>query len=202
MTLGEKIKKARTENNLTQVELANKLMVSRQAITKWEADKGVPDIANIKALSQLLCVSIDYLLDDGNTIDETVIREKINLAKYGKALIKKTLTDKLIRDKFPDAEIHTLVATKKRDKVDKAVDTFVLLATPFPDITDIINSLKLLGTEYYLVNDENKQFFIAVNYKDGFMESRRTNEFKNSRKGDKFPVDDLIFTDSGKLKNK
>lgn len=37
MTIGEKIKNARMENGLTQEELASKMMVSRQAITKWEA---------------------------------------------------------------------------------------------------------------------------------------------------------------------
>ena len=64
MTIGEKIKKTRTENGLTQEELASKMMVSRQAITKWEADKGIPDVSNLKLLAQLLNVSVDYLLDD------------------------------------------------------------------------------------------------------------------------------------------
>jgi transcriptional regulator with XRE-family HTH domain len=47
MTLGEKIKKARIENGLTQEQLSEKMMVSRQAITKWEADKGIPDVSNL-----------------------------------------------------------------------------------------------------------------------------------------------------------
>ena len=51
MTIGEKIKNARMENGLTQEELASKMMVSRQAITKWEADKGIPDVSNLKLLA-------------------------------------------------------------------------------------------------------------------------------------------------------
>ena len=202
MTIGEKIKKTRTENGLTQEELASKMMVSRQAITKWEADKGIPDVSNLKLLAQLLNVSVDYLLDDGVEIDINVIRETIDLSKYGKAVIKKKLTNKLMLDRYPDAEIRTLMPEKKRDKVDKAVDTVILLTTPFVGITDIINSLKLLGTEYYLVNEENRQFFVAVNYKEGYMESRRTAEFRNSRTGDKFTIGDIVFTDCGELPHK
>ena len=67
-TLGKKLKSARKEAGLTQEQLAVKLMVSRQAITKWEADKGMPDIENLKSLSQLLGVSIDYLLDNGEQL--------------------------------------------------------------------------------------------------------------------------------------
>lgn len=74
MTLGEKIKKARIENGFTQEELAEKLMVSRQAITKWEKDRGMPDVGNLKILAELLNVSVDYLLDDGEKADMNVIR--------------------------------------------------------------------------------------------------------------------------------
>ena len=49
----------------SQEQLSEKLGVSRSAITKWETDKGIPDVDNLKALSKLLNVSIDYLLDDG-----------------------------------------------------------------------------------------------------------------------------------------
>ena len=82
ITLGEKLKSARKSARLTQEQLAEKLLVSRQAITKWEADKGMPDIENLKQLSKLLNISIDYLLDGGERIDLSVIREEINLDDY------------------------------------------------------------------------------------------------------------------------
>ena len=44
MLFSEKLKLIRTRNNLTQEELAEKLNVSRQAITKWESGDGIPDI--------------------------------------------------------------------------------------------------------------------------------------------------------------
>ena len=197
MTIGEKIKTARTENGLTQEELAGKMMVSRQAITKWEADKGIPDVSNLKLLAQLLNVSVDYLLDDGGKIDINVIREAIDLSKYGKVLIKKKLADKLMLDKYPAAEIRTLLPQKKKDKVDKGLDFIIDFFTPLCGFSDLQNSLKLLGTEYYLVSEENRQFFVAVNYKEGYMESRRITEFHNSKRGDKFTIGDVVFTDCG-----
>ncbi len=200
MTLGEKIKKARIDCGLTQEQLAEKIMVSRQAITKWESDKGIPDVSNLKLLSQLLNVSVDYLLDDGNEIDVNVIREGIDLSKYGKALVKKKLTDKLMREKYPCAEIRTLLPQKKSSKVDKAFDFVIDFFTDLCGFSDLQNSIKLLGTEYYLVNENDMQLFVAVNYKEGYMESRRSVEPRNTRRGDKFSVGDLVFTDCGALK--
>ena len=51
MNLGEKIKERRKQAGLTQEQLAERLNVSRQAITKWETNKGIPDIANLIAIS-------------------------------------------------------------------------------------------------------------------------------------------------------
>lgn len=202
MTLGEKIRKARIESGLTQEQLSGKMMVSRQAITKWEADKGIPDVSNLKLLAQLLNVSIDYLLDNSIEIDINVIRETIDISKYGKALIKKKLVDKLMLEKYPSAEVRTLLPQKKRDKVDKGFDLFVFLLTPFVGFSDLLNSIRLLGTEYYIVNEGNMQFLVSVNYKEGYLESRRTVNCYNTRTGDKFSIGDLIFTDCGVLKVK
>ena len=197
MTLGQKLREIRKKFGLSQEQLAEIMNVSRQAITKWEADKGIPDVSNIKLLAQLLNVSIDYLLDNGSEIDINVIRETIDISKYGKALIKKKLTDKLMLEKYPSAEIRTLLPQKKRDKVDKAFDFFIDFFTPLCGFSDLQNSLKLLGTEYYIVNEDNLQLFVSVNYKEGYMESRRMVELHNTRTGDKFSVGDLIFTDCG-----
>lgn len=77
MTLGEKIKEARTQSCLSQEQLAQKLCVSRSAVAKWETDKGLPDIENVKALSQLLGVTTDHLLDNGRKIEMAGLRESI-----------------------------------------------------------------------------------------------------------------------------
>ena len=62
MTFGEIIKKLRTDNGLTQDELAEKIHVTRTAISKWESDRGFPNIESLKAISKFFSVSLDELL--------------------------------------------------------------------------------------------------------------------------------------------
>ena len=68
--LNEKIKALRKANNLTQEELADKLCVSRQAITKWESGLGIPDISNIEAIAKLFGISIDELISNDVKINK------------------------------------------------------------------------------------------------------------------------------------
>lgn len=68
MLIADKIKKLRKDNNMTQEDLADKLNVSRQTISKWETNTGVPDIDNIKAICNLFNISTDELLDYNNEI--------------------------------------------------------------------------------------------------------------------------------------
>ena len=62
MTFGKKIKKLRTDNGLTQDELAEKIYVTRTAISKWESDRGFPNIESLKTISKYFSVSLDELL--------------------------------------------------------------------------------------------------------------------------------------------
>lgn len=62
MTFAEKLKALRRQTGMSQEKLAETLGVSRQAITKWETDAGIPDIENLMALSALFQISIDELL--------------------------------------------------------------------------------------------------------------------------------------------
>ena len=66
MSVGKKIKELRKAAGYSQEELAEKLCVSRQAVTKWETDAGLPDIINLQAVSTLFCVSVDMLLGQNN----------------------------------------------------------------------------------------------------------------------------------------
>ena len=62
MTFAQKLKELRTRAGMSQEKLAEKVGVSRQAITKWETDKGAPDMDNLMAISDLFGVSVDELL--------------------------------------------------------------------------------------------------------------------------------------------
>lgn len=76
MTLGERIKLYRIDNNLSQEELAEKINVSRQAITKWESDNGIPDIDNLIQLSKLMNISLDELVLGKNNEKITGVEEQ------------------------------------------------------------------------------------------------------------------------------
>ena len=82
MTLGEKIKEMRKKFGLSQEELASIMNVSRQAITKWESDGGLPDISNLQELSKVFGITIDYLLDNNNDLPLMVMKKQINKEKY------------------------------------------------------------------------------------------------------------------------
>lgn len=107
MTLGETIKYYRTQLNLSQAELADKIGVSRQAVTKWETDTGIPDINNIQILAKLFHISIDTLLSSDHHVqslyeskieyDIDVLKDfDINLGTLGKVDIEGYEGEKLI----------------------------------------------------------------------------------------------------------
>ena len=64
MNLNQKITQLRNDNNWSQEELAEKLNVSRQSVSKWESGQAKPDLDKIIALSNIFDVSTDYLLKD------------------------------------------------------------------------------------------------------------------------------------------
>ncbi len=68
MSLGNKLAEARKRQNLTQEQLAERLGVTRQAVSRWESDAAYPETDKIIRMAQILGVSCDYLLQDG--VDE------------------------------------------------------------------------------------------------------------------------------------
>lgn len=64
MTFAENLKMLRKQAGMSQEQLAEKIGVSRQAVTKWETGAGIPDIENIMAISTLFDISIDDLLSN------------------------------------------------------------------------------------------------------------------------------------------
>ena len=64
MTLGQKIKKLRIENNLTQKDISELVSVTFQTVSKWENDENEPDIATLRKLASVFGCSMDYLLSE------------------------------------------------------------------------------------------------------------------------------------------
>jgi len=85
VTLGEKIFMLRKAREMNQEQLAERLGVSRQAVSKWELNEAVPDVTRVVAMSELFGVTTDYLLKDNNgtpsaeekegRVDKTVQRD-------------------------------------------------------------------------------------------------------------------------------
>ena len=62
MELNEKLQELRKRKGMTQEELAERLYVSRTAISKWESGRGYPNIESLKAIAKFFSVTIDELL--------------------------------------------------------------------------------------------------------------------------------------------
>lgn len=188
MTLGEKIKEARKQTRLSQEQLAEKMCFSRSAVAKWETDKGIRDIDNLKLIAKTLDVSVDYLLDDEDTADMMVVREAYDISKYGKGR-KKKLKDRLMREKFPHDEIFTLLPKYKEEKREKIIDYFLgfVLDAPF-GLPQFIHECKNCVNEYYLVEKDDDQLFVKVT--DDFIETRR---LKKRITKDKFDIGEWTY---------
>ncbi len=171
MTLGEKIKEARKQAGLSQEQFAEKMNVSRSAVAKWETDKGVPDISNLKVMSKLLNVSIDRLLDDGESLDFGEMTEPVNLNDYEKTGKCRNRADAACLAKFPDADLITLlIRTKKKTKGEAIVDFLVQ-----PGIVQFLDYMNE-NPECYLVEKGGKQFIVKIT-KDFIKTSVSTNTF-------------------------
>jgi len=68
MTVGSTLKYHRKKANLSQIELAHKLHVSRQSISSWENDHSYPSLDNLIALSRIYQTSIEDLLKDNESL--------------------------------------------------------------------------------------------------------------------------------------
>ena len=72
--IANRLQKLRKENGYSQEELADKLGISRQAVSKWERAESSPDTDNLIVLAKLYNISLDELLYDTESVDE--IRER------------------------------------------------------------------------------------------------------------------------------
>lgn len=134
MTFGEKIYKLRKENGLSQEDLADKLKVSRQSISKWETDCGYPETEKIIKLAKIFNVTIDYLLVEDNV--STLESEKVKDGLY------------VNKEKI---EEFLLYENRKTLKISLAFGIFVSsLAFPFLDISNF-NDLGILIFMFLLI---------------------------------------------------
>ena len=160
MTFGEKLKDARKNAGLSQEQLAEKLCVSRAAVAKWETDKGLPDIMNLKAIGKLLDVSIDALLDDGQTATLMVTKETIDLQSLELKDRARCKHDVAVLNRFPQADhIYQLSLIHQLNKIEWWAD---FLTCGLYTMIWGISHWKTWTGHYYLVDQGNRQFFVEV----------------------------------------
>lgn len=80
MQLGEKMKQLRMARNLTQDQLAEKLFVSRQTVSKWELGINQPDIETLQKLAEIFEVSVDELITSNPKQRATPLHKKLLIA--------------------------------------------------------------------------------------------------------------------------
>lgn len=158
MSLGEKIRYARRCCGLSQEQLAERMCVSRSAIAKWETDKGLPDIENLKAVSRHLGISVDSLLDD-TAAESAVVRKPYNLSSCGQGC-KKVKKDRMMRREFPEGKICALLGRPILAAGERVTSSALGYLAPASCSTP--EFLKAKEKEFYLVEQEDLQLFVTV----------------------------------------
>ena len=79
MTLAEKLKSARENAGYSQSQVAERLNISRQAVSRWENGRAYPDIDNLVVLSEIYKVSIDELLKDKSADEQDEVNTEIEV---------------------------------------------------------------------------------------------------------------------------
>ena len=141
-TLGSRLLELRKQKGFTQEQLAEKLNVTNQSVSKWEKDINAPDITLLDALADLLETSVDYLLGRGENksvvttaqknIDKLVFKIRIQSADKDKvninlplSIVKLFTKDgelKILKDKNIDIDINQLIALAEQGIVGELVD--------------------------------------------------------------------------------
>ncbi len=76
MKIGKSILDYRKKNDLSQEQLANKIGITRQAISKWEQEKGAPDIENLILLSDEMNISLDNLIKGNSNFKKQIVNNQ------------------------------------------------------------------------------------------------------------------------------
>ena len=78
MEFGEQIRQIRQKEQLTQAQLAEKLHVTRQAVSNWENNKNLPDLEMIILIAQTFHVTLDWLILGGENMNQMTEKLRFN----------------------------------------------------------------------------------------------------------------------------
>lgn len=154
MTLGQKLKEIRKRFGLSQEQLAEIMNVSRQAITKWENDGGIPDVSNLQELSKVFGITVDYLLNDDNGLPALSMIKALDKDKYDGKISSYAI---ILKEYYPAPwEIYTLIRVKKMSKLEATFDFFIGAGTV--ELADQLND----ASPFYLIIKDNLKMLVNI----------------------------------------
>lgn len=150
MGFGENLRTIRRKQNISQEELAEKLNVSRQAISRWEQGNGYPEMEKMIALSKILNVTLDHLVSEHEISDET--------------------DDETIRGKQPQTSVSSAVVPTGRIMIrsydgKQLVNCYKVISMHLSDSTDVPNYV-LYGVDSSSFWDENREILAKQVWKN------------------------------------
>ena len=120
MSIGERITELRKEQNISQVQLAKALEVSRQAVSKWENDQSIPDMVKLIQLADLLKTDTEYLATGRHSTMKSpptvvTVVEKVD------NIVEKIVEKPVVVEKRVEVEVEKVVerVVEKRVEVPK-----------------------------------------------------------------------------------
>lgn len=155
MTLGEKLKEMRHRFGMTQEKLAERLCVSRQAVTKWESDQGIPDTGNLKVIAETFGVTIDYLLNEQSEMPLLALKETIKTDDYDKKRYRNKYEAALLTG-FEGYEIYPLMREKKMNVAERVFD--FLIGSGTVQLADALGDM----SPYYLVKKDKIHLLVNI----------------------------------------
>ena len=156
MTLGEKLREIRKKFGLSQEQLADMINVSRQAITKWETDKGIPDVTNLQELAKVFGVTVDYFLNDANRAPVLSMKKELDKSKYKSKL---SAYREILKEYYDEPwEVYLLSRSKKFKLTDFIIDTLTVPEIGPVDTADMLSDM----STYYLAKMDGVKLLVNI----------------------------------------
>lgn len=134
MNFAEKLLVLRTQSGYSQEALAEKLNVSRQAISKWEIGTTLPETEKVIAISDFFEVSLDYLLKDHIRSDSNESLDRMVLKFLGSAQDMKYISEELV-----DIMQDGVIDEKERARIESIFDTLDSISQIIAEIKKKMN---------------------------------------------------------------
>lgn len=156
--IGKKISLLRKEHNMTQMELADKMAISYQAVSNWERGNSMPDISKLPELAEIFGISLDELLGEKSPVVE--------------AAIHNNLEECLEREDVTEEDVANALPILKPDQAEELIEQIDM--TNFEDISKFLpfmfeDDVRELAYKTY-ENGKSIEVFLPFMFEDDIRE--------------------------------